>query len=84
MARAAMAPDPLAAEGFSLFGCTSAVSEMTKCVVDVMKQAVAPHPSCCRAISKLNRCSSAFLKDVPSADMFLIKTVCALWGVPVS
>lgn len=82
MARTAAAvPDPFTTEDFSLLGCTSFISEATKCMIDVMKNVVAPHPSCCKAISKLNDCSSEFLKNVPSADMILIKGICALWGV---
>ncbi|KAE8653022.1 hypothetical protein Csa_004555, partial [Cucumis sativus] len=40
-------------EDFSLFPCISFVPKATKCVIDVLKNAVAPHPSCCEAISKL-------------------------------
>ncbi|KAA0050078.1 hypothetical protein E6C27_scaffold675G00620 [Cucumis melo var. makuwa] len=78
---AAAPSDPFTAEKLSLLGCTSFISEATKCVIDVMKNAVAPHPSCCKAFSKLNDCSPEFLKGIPSADMILIKGICALWGV---
>ncbi|CAK9329668.1 unnamed protein product [Citrullus colocynthis] len=78
------APNSFVTEDFSLFPCISFVPEAMKCVIDVLKQAVAPHPSCCKAISKLYNCSSEFLKDIPSSDMILIKGVCAMWGVSIS
>ncbi|TYK10345.1 hypothetical protein E5676_scaffold367G00210 [Cucumis melo var. makuwa] len=71
-------------EDFSLFPCISFVPKATKCVIDVLKNAVAPHPSCCEAISQLHDCSSQFLKDIPSSDMILVKSICASWGVSIS
>ncbi|KAA0050065.1 hypothetical protein E6C27_scaffold675G00460 [Cucumis melo var. makuwa] len=68
----------------SLFPCKSFVPKATECVIDVLKNAVAPHPSCCQAISELHDCSSQFLKDIPSVDMILVKSICALWGVSIS
>lgn len=75
---AAPAPNPLVTKD-----CISFVHVATKCVIDVLKNVVAPHPSCCEAISKLYECSSEFLKDIPSGDMILVKSVCALWGVSI-
>ncbi|KAE8653018.1 hypothetical protein Csa_004581, partial [Cucumis sativus] len=53
-ARPAAAATPPSLEDFSLFPCISFVPKATICVIDVLKNAVSPHPSCCEAISKLH------------------------------
>ncbi|KAE8653017.1 hypothetical protein Csa_004564 [Cucumis sativus] len=84
MVGAAAPSKPLGTEEyFSLFPCISLVPQATKCVIDVLNNTVAPHPSCCEAISKLNDCSSNFLKDIPTGKMILVKSVCASWGVSI-
>lgn len=77
-------PDPFVTEDSSFFPCISFVPEATKCMIDVFKHPVSPHPACCKAISKLQNCSSSFFNGIPSADMILIKSVCASWGAPIS
>lgn len=81
----AESPDPMAAaDDFSSFRCITVVPEAMKCMLDVFKHAIAPHPSCCEAISKLHDCSSNFFTDISSSDLVLIESVCASWSAPIS
>ncbi|CAK9329667.1 unnamed protein product [Citrullus colocynthis] len=66
---AAPTPNPLVKKD-----CISFVPVATKCVIDVLKNVVAPHPSCCEAISKLYDCSFEFLKEIPAGDKILVKS----------
>uniref|UniRef100_A0A9I9CYE3 Prolamin-like domain-containing protein n=1 Tax=Cucumis melo TaxID=3656 RepID=A0A9I9CYE3_CUCME len=81
MARTVTTLDQFVMKDFASVNCTVFTFEATKCMIDVMKNSMPPHPSCCRAILKLNDCNPEAYKDVPSADKELVKKICALWGV---
>ena len=72
----AAAPSPLALEDLSFSNCTPFILEATMCVVGVIKFPVAPHPSCCKAISDLDDCSPETYQHIPGMD--IIKKICSL------
>lgn len=84
MARMVAMPDQSLGDNFNLTACTSYISNSTECFVDLLNNALAPHPPCCKAISNLKECAAQFLKNIPSTEFSLIKRVCSRWGVLIS
>ncbi|KGN65195.1 hypothetical protein Csa_019746 [Cucumis sativus] len=80
MTRTTTTLDQFSTKDVASVNCTVFTFEATKCMIDVMKNSMPPHPSCCRAILKLNDCNPEVYKDVPSTDKKLIKKICELWG----
>ena len=72
------APSPLLEPQNSFLKCAPFILEATLCVADVIKFPIAPHPSCCKAISKLNDCAPEIYQKIPSSDMDMIKKICGL------
>ncbi|KAA0050064.1 hypothetical protein E6C27_scaffold675G00450 [Cucumis melo var. makuwa] len=75
----AEAPSPLLVlldQDSSFSNCAPFILEATMCMVDVIKLPVAPHPSCCKAISDLNDCAPEIYHHIPGMDV--IKKICGL------
>ncbi|TYK10334.1 hypothetical protein E5676_scaffold367G00080 [Cucumis melo var. makuwa] len=74
----AAAPSPSVPQNFPFLKCAPFILEATLCVTGVIKFPIAPHPSCCKAISKLKDCAPDIYQKIPSSDMNVIKKTCSL------